>query len=181
MISSVILVLIYVFILQPIGFIISTLLYLMFQMVVLSPDDERDVKHIIRLAVINVVFTLAVFFPVPLWLQDVCGRYFYDFDYNKEDKDYAGMGLLGSAFVGILHPASILMMIAGVAIGIYIWFIPGLSASMADSADAAAYFSMTPSMGLNTLVAVYIGGISGGLISAILLNMPGTHLPLRLF
>ena len=61
-ISSVILVLIYVFILQPIGFIISTLLYLMFQMVVLSPDDERDVKHIIRLAVINVVFTLAVFF-----------------------------------------------------------------------------------------------------------------------
>lgn len=29
-------------------------------------------------------------------------------------------------------------------------------------------------MGLNTLVAVYIGGISGGLISAILLNMPGT-------
>jgi len=61
-ISSIILVLIYVFILQPIGFIISTLLYLMFQMVVLSPDDERDGKHIIRLAVINVVFTLAVFF-----------------------------------------------------------------------------------------------------------------------
>ena len=30
------------------------------------------------------------------------------------------LGLLGSAFVGILHPASILMMIAGVAIGI-IW------------------------------------------------------------
>ena len=28
------------------------------------------------------------------------------------------LGLLGSAFVGILHPASILMMIAGVAIGI---------------------------------------------------------------
>ena len=54
-ISSIILVLIYVFILQPIGFIISTLLYLMFQMV-------RDGKHIIRLAVINVVFTLAVFF-----------------------------------------------------------------------------------------------------------------------
>ena len=61
-ISSIILVLIYVFILQPIGFIISTLLYLMFQMVILSPDDERDGKHIIRLAVINVVFTLAVFF-----------------------------------------------------------------------------------------------------------------------
>ena len=61
-ISSIILVLAYVFILKPIGFLISTLLYLMFQMVVLSPDDERDVKHMVRLAVINVVFTLVVYF-----------------------------------------------------------------------------------------------------------------------
>ena len=60
-ISSIILVLIYVFILQPIGFIISTLLYLMFQMVVLSPDDERDGKHIIRLAVLHLLcgFTMS--------------------------------------------------------------------------------------------------------------------------
>ena len=42
------------------------------------------------------------------------------------------LGLLGSAFVGILHPASILMMIAGVAIGIVFGSIPGLSASMAE-------------------------------------------------
>lgn len=60
--SSIILVLIYVFILQPVGFIISTLIYLMLQMAVLSPDDERDAKHLIRLAIINVVFTLVVFF-----------------------------------------------------------------------------------------------------------------------
>ena len=84
------------------------------------------------------------------------------------------LGLLGSAFVGILHPASILMMIAGVAIGIVFGSIPGLSASMAVALMLPLTFSMTPSMGLNTLVAVYIGGISGGLISAILLNMPGT-------
>ena len=84
------------------------------------------------------------------------------------------LGLLGSAFVGILHPASILMMIAGVAIGIIFGSIPGLSASMAVALMLPLTFSMTPSMGLNTLVAVYIGGISGGLISAILLNMPGT-------
>lgn len=71
------------------------------------------------------------------------------------------LGLLGSAFVGILHPASILMMIAGVAIGIVFGSIPGLSASMAVALMLPLTFSMTPSMGLNTLVAVYIGGISG--------------------
>ena len=71
------------------------------------------------------------------------------------------LGLLGSAFVGILHPASILMMIAGVAIGIIFGSIPGLSASMAVALMLPLTFSMTPSMGLNTLVAVYIGGISG--------------------
>lgn len=61
-ISSIILVLIYVMILRPIGFLISTLLYLMTQMYVLSPDDERTSKHIIRLVIINVIFTLVVFF-----------------------------------------------------------------------------------------------------------------------
>ena len=84
------------------------------------------------------------------------------------------LGLLGSAFASILNPASILLMIAGVAIGIIFGSIPGLSASMAVALMLPLTFSMTPSLGMNTLVAVYIGGISGGLISAILLNMPGT-------
>ena len=84
------------------------------------------------------------------------------------------LGLLGNAFVSILNPASILLMVAGVAIGIIFGSIPGLSASMAVALMLPLTFSMTPSLGMNTLVAVYIGGISGGLISAILLNMPGT-------
>lgn len=60
--ESIILVLIYVFVLQPVGFIISTLVFLMLQMLVLSPDDERGKKDIIKLAVINVIFTMVVFF-----------------------------------------------------------------------------------------------------------------------
>ena len=47
-ISSIILVLIYVF--------------ARLQMLVLSPDDERDKKHIIILAVIDIIFTMVVFF-----------------------------------------------------------------------------------------------------------------------
>ncbi len=60
--SSIILVLIYVFLLKPVGFIITTIVYLLLQMLVLSPDEERDTKHIVRLVVIDVIFTFVVFF-----------------------------------------------------------------------------------------------------------------------
>ena len=84
------------------------------------------------------------------------------------------LGSLLSAFGSICTPTSLLLMAAGVAVGIIFGSIPGLSASMAVALFLPLTFSMTASLGMNTLVAVYIGGISGGLISAILLNMPGT-------
>lgn len=59
---SSILILIYVFILQPIGFIISTLIYLPLQMFVLAPSDKRDKKNVIQLVIISVAFTFCVFF-----------------------------------------------------------------------------------------------------------------------
>lgn len=80
----------------------------------------------------------------------------------------------GAAFLGLFTPASLLWMVVGVTAGIIFGSIPGLSASMAVALFLPMTFSMTASLGMNTLVAVYIGGISGGLISAILLNMPGT-------
>ncbi len=60
--ESIILVLIYVFALQPVGFIVTTLVFLLLQMLVLSPDDQRGKKQIIQLAVIDVIFTMVVFF-----------------------------------------------------------------------------------------------------------------------
>jgi len=81
---------------------------------------------------------------------------------------------LGNAYARIFTPGSLLLMAAGVSVGIIFGSIPGLSASMAVALFLPLTFSMSPSMGMNMLVAVYIGGISGGLISAILLNMPGT-------
>ncbi len=86
----------------------------------------------------------------------------------------AALANLGNAFVAICTPGSLLTMAFGVFVGIIFGSIPGLSASMAVALFLPLTFGMTPSMGMNTLVAVYIGGISGGLISAILLNMPGT-------
>lgn len=54
------------------------------------------------------------------------------------------LGLLGSAFASILNPASILLMIAGVAIGIIFGSILTVS-FMAVALMLPLTFSMTPS------------------------------------
>lgn len=79
-----------------------------------------------------------------------------------------------TALGGVMQPLSLLIMAGGVFVGIIFGAIPGLSAAMAVALFLPITFTMTAGMGLNLLVAVYIGGISGGLISAILLKMPGT-------
>ena len=60
--ASLVLVVIYVNILAPVGFILSTLGYLFLQILVLAPDDRRKRKDIITYAIIDVVFVLVVFY-----------------------------------------------------------------------------------------------------------------------
>lgn len=85
----------------------------------------------------------------------------------------SGLTMLGEGFARIFHP-SIFLLLLGVFIGIVFGAIPGLSASMAVALFLPMTYEMNTVTGLSTLVALYIGGVSGGLISAILLNMPGT-------
>jgi len=60
--SSFIVVLAYVMILKPLGFIISTIVYLPIQMFILSPADQRNGKSAVKLTILSVIFTMAVFF-----------------------------------------------------------------------------------------------------------------------
>ena len=69
---------------------------------------------------------------------------------------------------------NIFMIIFGVTLGIVFGAIPGLSATMALALFLPITYSMDPVTGIVLLVALYIGGISGGLISAILTRIPGT-------
>ena len=62
MLISLLLILAYVFTLQPIGFIITTILYLPAQMMVLAGKGNRTKKDIITVTVISVIFTFVVFF-----------------------------------------------------------------------------------------------------------------------
>lgn len=76
--------------------------------------------------------------------------------------------------LAVLQPMTIILVAIGTAVGIIFGSIPGLTATMAIVMFLPVTYSMTASEGISTLMALYIGGISGGLISAILLNIPGT-------
>ena len=74
----------------------------------------------------------------------------------------------------ILEPMTLLTMFAGVFGGLVVGAIPGLTSTMAVALLVPITFGMEANLGLAMLIAVYVGSISGGLVSATLLNIPGT-------
>jgi putative tricarboxylic transport membrane protein len=78
---------------------------------------------------------------------------------------------LSMVFAG---PVTLMIILTTVVIGIIFGAIPGLSATMAIAMCLPLTYGMTPINGMAAIIGLYIGGISGGLISAILLNIPGT-------
>ena len=77
-------------------------------------------------------------------------------------------------FQSLLNITTLLLMLGGVFGGLIIGALPGLSAFTALAIMLPFTFGMDPINGLSFLMAVYVGGTSGGLISAILLGIPGT-------
>ncbi len=59
--GSLVSALIYVNILKPVGFIVSTLVYLIVQIYILAPDSQRTKKDMIKYLIIDVVFTIVVY------------------------------------------------------------------------------------------------------------------------
>lgn len=82
-------------------------------------------------------------------------------------------GLLGG-FSALMSPDLWALMLVGVVVGIIFGAIPGLSATMAIVLFLPITFSLNVYQAFTLLVALYIGGVSGGLISAILINIPGS-------
>ena len=78
------------------------------------------------------------------------------------------------AFFGLLHVWPLFYLAIGVALGIVIGAIPGLTASMLIALTLPLTFSMNNINSMTLLIGEYVGGVSGGLIAAILLRMPGT-------
>ena len=87
------------------------------------------------------------------------------------------MGFFDMWAVGFSHIFSVqpfLAILVGVIVGIIFGAIPGLTATMAVALCLPMTFGIDPITGMALLCGLYVGGISGGLISAILINIPGT-------
>ena len=83
------------------------------------------------------------------------------------------MEYLADGIYAALQPLTLLLTIAGVVLGLVISAIPGLTVSMAVVLllPFTFYLDSGPSLGL--LLGVFVGGMAGGAISAILINIPG--------
>ena len=60
--TSFIIILVYVFVLKSVGIIISTLVNLPVQIFILAPEERRGKKNVIQLLLTDVLFTFVVFF-----------------------------------------------------------------------------------------------------------------------
>ncbi|MDR1520039.1 MAG: tripartite tricarboxylate transporter permease [Planctomycetota bacterium] len=77
-------------------------------------------------------------------------------------------------FSSVMAPQVLLIMIFGVIVGIIGGALPGVSGAMTMALFLPMSYGMNPTEAISMLVAIYIGAMSGGLISAILLSIPGT-------
>lgn len=82
--------------------------------------------------------------------------------------------MLVEGFVGVLNVSTILLILGGTILGLIFGSIPGLTATMAVAICLPITYGMHPVAGMSLLMGLYIGGVSGGLIPAILLKLPGT-------
>ncbi len=73
----------------------------------------------------------------------------------------------------ITEPVNLLLMVAGVAGGILVGALPGLTGTMAIALLVPFTYGLSPEGALIMLGGVYVGSMYGGSIAAILINTPG--------
>ncbi len=84
------------------------------------------------------------------------------------------MDMLLTSLAAVLEPRTLFSMSMGIIAGLIGGAIPGITITMTIILALPFTFGMTPMQGLATMVGVYVGGESGGLVSACLIGIPGT-------
>ena len=75
--------------------------------------------------------------------------------------------------IALFNPLMILIMLVCTIVGIVFGAIPGLSGGLAVSLLLPLTFGMDDLLSFAMMIAVWVGGISGGFISATLVGIPG--------
>lgn len=84
------------------------------------------------------------------------------------------LDLFIDGLLAISTPETLLLMVLGVIVGIIFGSVPGLTAVTGIALFLPVTYGLGPIKGMALLMAIYIGAVSGGLIAAILINIPGT-------
>ncbi len=84
------------------------------------------------------------------------------------------MSTIGTAFMSLMTPVAIGLMLFGCVVGIIFGAIPGLSGMLGVALLLPVTFGMTEANGFALLLSVWVGGVSGAFISATLLGIPGS-------
>ena len=81
---------------------------------------------------------------------------------------------LGQALATVFAPLNIVVLLLSVGSGLVMGMLPGLSATMAIALLTGLTYNFPTQTALIAVLGIYVGSISGGCQSAILLNIPGT-------
>jgi putative tricarboxylic transport membrane protein len=80
---------------------------------------------------------------------------------------------LFDAFQNLLSPGPFSIMMIGVTIGIAVGVMPGITAGMLMALTLPFTYAMSPVNSIILLISMFVGGVSGGLITATLMRIPG--------
>ena len=82
--------------------------------------------------------------------------------------------LLGNSLLNIVHFKYLLPLFFGTLAGIVGGALPGVTITMTIIVVLPFTFGLDPLQGLAAMTGVYVGGSAGGLVTAVLLGIPGT-------
>lgn len=84
------------------------------------------------------------------------------------------MDIILTSITTVFAPLTLLLIVIGTLFGLVCGCLPGLSTSMAIILCLPFTYTMDPIAAIVLMVSVYVGGATGGSISAILIKTPGT-------
>ena len=82
--------------------------------------------------------------------------------------------LLGNSLLNIVHFKYLLPLFFGTLAGVIGGALPGVTITMTIIVVLPFTFGLDPLQGLAAMTGVYVGGSAGGLVTAVLLGLPGT-------
>lgn len=81
---------------------------------------------------------------------------------------------LETAYQALSSSTGLAVVAVGTALGIFVGAVPGLTGTMLIALVLPLTYGADPLLSMAFLISIYVGAVSGGMITATLLRMPGT-------